>query len=156
MKRRTRMAVGLIALLLAALSSKPVAFASSPAQDPREEIRKLETERNDAIVHGDAAALERMTSDDYSFITLRGEMKSKADIVKGFASGTYKYDTREISDLVVRVYGNAAVVTGRSQQKGSEDGKDYSGDYRFTRVYVKHKGHWVTVALQATRVEAAP
>ena len=154
MNRRTRMAVGLVSLLLAAASSKPTAFASSAAQDPREEIRKLETERNDAIVHGDAAALERMTSDDYTFITLRGELRSKADIVKGFGNGTYKYDSREISDLVIRVYGDAAVVTGRSQQKGSENGKDYSGDYRFTRVYVKRKGHWVTVALQATRVES--
>jgi hypothetical protein len=30
---------------------------------------------------------------------------------------------------MVRVYGDTAIVTGRLTQKGSENGKDYSGDY---------------------------
>ena len=33
-----------------------------------------------------------------------------------------------------------------------EDGKDYSGDYRFTRVYIRQRDRWFTVALQVTRV----
>ena len=119
----------------------------------KEEIRALEAARNEAIVHGDAAALESMTSDDYTFVTLRGELRTKAEIVKGFSTGAFKYESREISGLKVRVYGNAAVVTGRSSQKGTEDGKDYSGAYRFTRVYVKQDGRWLTVALQATLIE---
>jgi ketosteroid isomerase-like protein len=94
-----------------------------------------------------------MTSNDYTFITLRGELRTKAEIVKGFQSGSFKYDSRTISDLNIRVYGDTAVVTGRSTQKGSENGKDYSGDYRFTRVYAKQKGRWVTVALQATLIQ---
>ena len=119
----------------------------------KEEIRALEHARNEAIVHGDAATLESMTSDDYTFVTLRGELRTKAEIVKGFSTGAFKYESREISGLKVRVYGNAAVVTGRSSQKGTEDGKDYSGAYRFTRVYVKQDGRWLTVALQATLIE---
>ncbi len=59
---------------------------------------------------------------------------------------------REISDLQVRVYGDAAVVTGRALQKGVENSKDYSGENRFTRVYMKQNGHWVSVALQVTLV----
>jgi len=118
----------------------------------KEEINALEEERNRAILSGDAAALDRMTADDYTFITLRGELRSKAEIVKGFRSGSFKYESRSISDLNIRVYGDAAVVTGRSTQKGTENGKDYSGDYWFTRVYVKQGGRWVTVALQTTAI----
>jgi hypothetical protein len=51
------------------------------------------------------------------------------------------------------VYDNTAVVTGRSIQNGKENGKDYSGDYRFTRVYVKQNGRWQTVALQTTLIQ---
>jgi ketosteroid isomerase-like protein len=127
--------------------------AAAAPVGPVEEIRALENARNDAIVRGDSGALARMTSDDYTFITLRGELRTKEEIVKGFASGSFKYDSREISDLNIRVYGNTAVVTGRSNQRGSEDGQDYSGDYRFTRVYIKDAGRWQTVALQATRIE---
>src|SRR5208337_327091 len=101
----------------------------------------------------DASALDRMTAEDYTFITLRGELRTKSEIVNGFRSGSFKYDSREISDLKKRVYGNTAVVTGRSNQKGKENGKDYSGDYRFTRVYVRRNGRWLTVALQTTLVQ---
>lgn len=118
-----------------------------------EEIRYLEEERNQAILHGDAAALERMTSDDYTFVTLRGEMLTKAAIVQNFRSGAAKYQSREISDLNIRVYGKSAVVTGRAIQKGAENGKDYSGDYWFTRVYVNQGGRWITVALQTTLIQ---
>jgi ketosteroid isomerase-like protein len=117
------------------------------------EIKSLEEARNEAILHGDVAALDQMTSDDYTFITLKGELRTKADILKGFASGSFHYESRQISDLKVRVYGDTAVVTGRSVQKGMENGKDYSGEYWFTRVYVKQKGRWVTVALHTTLIQ---
>ena len=130
------------------------AVAPSSAQASAEdEIKNLEEVRNQAVVHGDVAALDRMTSDDYTFITLRGEMRTKSDILKGFASGSFHYESREVSDLKVRVYGDSAIVTGRSVQKGMENGKDYSGDYRFTRVYVKQKNRWLTVALQTTLIQ---
>jgi ketosteroid isomerase-like protein len=141
-------------LMFAALAL--LTFATiAPAQDGKvqQEIRKLEEERNQAILAGDFAALDRMTSEDYTFVTLRGEMRTKSEIVSGFKSGAFKYQSREISDLNVRVYGNAAVVTGRSSQKGAENGKDYSGDYWFTRVYAKQNGRWLTVALQTTVIQ---
>jgi ketosteroid isomerase-like protein len=126
---------------------------ANSAPSSEQEIRTLEDERNRAILKGDSAALEQMTANDYTFITLRGELRTRSEIVKGFQSGSFKYDSRTISDLNIRVYGDTAVVTGRSTQKGSENGKDYSGDYRFTRVYAKQKGRWVTVALQATLIQ---
>jgi ketosteroid isomerase-like protein len=127
--------------------------SSSARASTEDEIKNLEEARNQAVVHGDAAALDRMTSDDYTFITLRGELRTKSEIVQGFRSGSFHYESRQISDLKVRVYGDTAVVTGRSIQKGMENGKDYSGDYRFTRVYVKQNGHWLSVALQTTLIQ---
>ena len=61
-----------------------------------EEIKALEEIRNKAVLHGDVAALDRMTSDDYTFITLRGELRTKSDILKGFSSGSFKYESRQI------------------------------------------------------------
>jgi ketosteroid isomerase-like protein len=126
---------------------------NNAAPSAEEEIKSLEQERNVAILNGDAAVLDRMTADDYTFITLREELRTKSEIAKGFQSGSYKYELRQISDLTIRVYGDTAVVTGRSNQKGMENGKDYSGDYRFTRVYVRQKGRWLTVALRATAIK---
>ena len=136
-----------------ALAQTREADSATVATSTEEEIKNLEAMRNQAILHGDVAALDRMTSHDYTFITLKGEMRTKSDILKGFASGSFHYESRQISDLRVRVYGHTAVVTGRSVQKGIENGKDYSGDYWFTRVYVKQKDRWVTVALQTTLIQ---
>jgi ketosteroid isomerase-like protein len=129
--------------------------ARNPVRDAAvaRQVEQLEEARNQAILKGDAATIEKMTSDDYTFITLKGELRTKAEIVKGFASGSFKYQSRTISDLKVRVYGDTAVVTGRSIQRGAENGKDYSGDYWFTRVYVKQNNAWTTVALQTTMIQ---
>jgi len=140
-------------LCLTMLGAAVQPVRSAPRQSEQrtvETILGLERARNEAILRGDAATLARMTSDDYSFITIRGELRTKPEIVKGFASGAFKYDARQISDLKVRIYGTTAIVTGRASQKGVENAKDYSGAYRFTRVYVKQHGAWQTVALQTT------
>jgi ketosteroid isomerase-like protein len=128
------------------------AFVSAHAGDT-EKILALEEERNQAILHNDVAVLDRLTADDYTFITLRGELRTKAEVLRNFKTGAAKYDSRAISDLKVRVYGNSAVVTGRAVQKGMENGTDYSGDYWFTRVYVNKDGRWQTVALQTTLIQ---
>jgi uncharacterized protein (TIGR02246 family) len=145
----------LIAVLIVSLPAIGAAQGQNAgtALSTEQQIKALEEERNRAILSGNAAAMDRMTADDYTFITLRGELRTKSEILKGFQSGSFKYESREISDLNVRVYGDTAVVVGRSIQKGAENGKDYSGDYRFTRVYVKQRGRWVTVALQTTPIQ---
>lgn len=153
MKRFALVAAAALALAPYTNAQKSPAASVSSQTGTKEEILAIEKERNRAIISGDAVALERMTSDDYTFITLRGELRTKREIVQGFKSGSFHYESREISDLSVRVYGNTAIVTGRSNQKGTENGKDYSGDYRFTRVYVKRGGRWETVALQTTLIQ---
>jgi ketosteroid isomerase-like protein len=114
MKLLITSAIAILIFATSVCAQKPLA-ASSDAKT-KDEILQLERERNQAILHGDAAALERMTADDYTFITLRGELRTKAEIVQGFKSGSFHYDSREISELNVRVYGSTAVVTGRSKR----------------------------------------
>jgi len=144
---------GASALCFMRLHAAPDPISSgSPSVAAQEEIKKIEQERNEALLKHDTATLDRMTSDDYTFINQRGELRTKAQILSGFKSGSFNYDAREISDLEVRVYGDAAVVTGHALQKGIENTKDYSGENRFTRVYVKQNSHWLSVALQATLV----
>ena len=144
---------GASALCFMPLQAAPEPISSAaPSVAAQEEIKKIEQERNQALLKHDAATLDRMTSNDYTFINQRGELRTKAEILSGFKSGSFNYDAREISGLEVRVYGDAAVVTGRAKQKGVENSKDYSGENRFTRVYVKQNGHWVSVALQVTLV----
>lgn len=137
-------------LFAAAPTHELLAAHSSPDASVVKEVLALERARNEAIQKGDVAAIAAMTSDHYTFITIRGELQTKSEIVKRFATGSFKYDWRQISDLKARINGDTAIVTGRASQEGVENQKDYSGAYEFTRVYVRQKGSWKTVALQTT------
>lgn len=125
---------------------------SAPKGKVEQELIKLEQDRAQAAARGDTAFLEQNTADDYSLITPRGTLRTKAQMLADFKSGEVKLQTNDLDDLQVRVYGDTAVVTGRSMQKGQAYGQDAAGQYRFTRVYVKKDGHWQSVAFQSTRV----
>jgi ketosteroid isomerase-like protein len=68
-----------------------------------------------------------------------------------------RVDSYASEGLEVRVYGEAAVVTGLSPVKGRARGRAqaFSGRYRFTDVWVKHQDRWEAVATQSTSVPAA-
>jgi ketosteroid isomerase-like protein len=125
---------------------------SAAAQNVEDQIKKMETDRAAAIVKGDYDALAKVTSDDYSLITVSGQMSDKATMIDSFKSGKSKLTVDDISDMKVRVYGDTAVVTGKATVKGTLGGTDVTGTQMYTRVYVKHGGTWTAVALQQTRV----
>jgi ketosteroid isomerase-like protein len=142
-----------IAMLAVAFVFVLAAFGgAAAAQNTEDEIKKLETDRAAAVIKGDMTLVEKQTSDDYTLINMNGQMANKQQMLDAFKSGKSKLSMNEISDMKVRVYGNTAVVTGKSNVKGMMAGKDATGQVMFTRVYVKKDGRWQSVALQQTRV----
>ena len=140
------------ALVLAATFSAVTCLSSASAEDVQDQLKKMETDRAAAVVKGDVAALEKVTSDDYSLINMNGQMSDKSQMISNFKSGQTKLTSDEVSEMKVRVYGDTAVVTGKADIKGTLGGKDATGQIRFTRVYVKKGGRWQSVAFQQTRV----
>jgi len=123
---------------------------ASHDQDSIRQILELERQAKDASVHRDAAFAERMLTDDYVAITPLGHVITKADTIAARRSGQLRYDSIDISDMVVRVYGNTAVVTARAEVRGKHLGEEFNGPYRYTRVWIRRSGHWQTVSYQAT------
>src|SRR5713226_3510894 len=138
----------ILVLAVLAMAASSVALSqmtedkSAPKGKAEQELTKLEQDRAQAAV----AFLEQNTADDYTFINARGIVMTKAQLLGAFKSGDIKLQSNDLDDLHVRVYGDTAVVTGRSTQKGQAQGQDTSGQYRFTRVYVKRNSQWQSVA----------
>lgn len=128
----------------------PPATAGSRDQDVIREILDLERQAKDAAVHRDPAFSQRMLAEDYVAITPLGQVITKADTVAARRSGQLRYDSIEISEVMVRVYGNTAVVTARAAVKGTDLGEEFDGSYRFTRVWVRRSGRWQAASYQAT------
>jgi hypothetical protein len=122
----------------------------SQNQETIREILDLERQSKDAAVQRDPAFAQRTLADDYLGITPLGQVITKADTVAARKSGRLRYDSIDVSDLVVRVYGNTAVVTARATVRGIDLGEEFNGSYRFTRVWIRRNGHWQAASYQAT------
>jgi ketosteroid isomerase-like protein len=114
------------------------------------EILELERQCREASLHRDANFSQRTLADDYVAITPLGQVTTKQDTLSARKSGQLRYESIDISDMVVRVYGDTAVVTARADVKGHQLGEDFSGPYRYTRVWIRRSGRWQTVSYQAT------
>src|SRR5690348_268494 len=109
---------------------------------------KLEEERNEALVKADMETLNTLTPDDYTFIDRLGNFLDKNEALGRVKTGQARMISMRSSDLKVRIYGSTAIVTGRTEVKATINGRDSSGTVLFTRVYVKRRGRWESVAFQ--------
>jgi ketosteroid isomerase-like protein len=127
-----------------------VANNAAPDQETIRQILELERQSKDAAIHRDANFPERTLADDYVAISPLGQVITKPDTIAARKSGQLRYDSIDITDMVVRVYGSMAVVTARADVKGRDLGEEFSGPYRFTRVWIRRSGRWQAVSYQAT------
>jgi len=142
----------IFAIAVLAFSAAAIAAgqAQSTTKNPRttveQVIRKLDSERIQAQIHADAAALERIYADDFIGVGPSGTVRTKPQVIADFTSGALRFQSITTADVQVRVYENAAVETGLSTMVGQDKGKTVPHDTRFTRVWVKQQGHWRLVA----------
>src|SRR5216110_4099783 len=120
-------------------------------QEVRQTIEKYRT----ALLQKDAATLEQIWTDDYTFTNGAGETHSKTQRLANLKSGATALDSiSQEEEMKVRVHGNVAVATGRVTIKGQYSGKQTSGQYRTIHVWVKGAAGWQLVANQLTPVAA--
>ena len=128
----------------------PRTSIDSADQSTIKEIVEMERQAKEASLHRDPDFSQRTLAEDYVAITPLGQITTKQDTVSARKSGQLRYEAIDVSDMVVRVYGDTAVVTARADVKGHQLGEDFSGPYRYTRVWVRRTGHWQAVSYQAT------
>jgi ketosteroid isomerase-like protein len=126
--------------------------SNKPSGNVEQNLMHIEQELDDAVVKGDTSASEKYLADNSTFTDPGGMVMDKARSIDDFKSGNLKIESSKLEDMKVQVYGNTAVVTYGTTDKGSYKGKDISGNYRWTDVFVKRNGRWQIVAGQGTRV----
>ena len=117
------------------------------------EVVAAEKERHDALVRSDIAVLDRLYDDEYIAIHNTGTVRTKREVLRDFRQQRLPYESRNTRDLIVRVYGNAAVVTGLLLAR-LKDGR--TTERRFVNVWVRRQGHWQLVVHQSTPVVSTP
>jgi ketosteroid isomerase-like protein len=140
----------IVAALLFSAVSSVIAEAQSEDQRAAAEaeraVRQQDQERIHAQMTADTIALRQIYADDFLGIGPTGVVRNKSEVVADFTSHALTYQSITTSDVLVRVYGNTAVETGRSTMVGQDRGKTVPRDNRFTRVWVMKDGRWQLVA----------
>jgi ketosteroid isomerase-like protein len=128
-------------------------FGQSGADLPAEQqVRDMERQWRQAWLAGDAATLDKIHADDYTAIPNIGTVSTKAEVMADVRNGAFRYSRMEHSEMTVRIYDTTGVVVGRTINEGHRGDRDVSGDFRYTRIYVKRNGNWQAVLAQYTRI----
>jgi ketosteroid isomerase-like protein len=131
-----------------------LAWAQRDKMDEAEQaVREQERKYRDAVMKQDVAALGRILADDFVATSSRGEIRDKAKEIDDIKpSPDYKMEAFNLDDMSVRIFGDTAIVTGRSTLQVAFRGNSSTSVFRYTRVYVKRNGRWQAVAQQLTRM----
>ncbi len=137
-----------ICIVATALSQEPTGKSGEAIE--MMEFSRLENVWNAAHIQGDADALDRLWADDLVLTVPGMKVMAKSDVIGMWRSGRVKFQRYLTSDTSIRVYDNAAVVTGRLQRARDFNGRVADEDWRFTKVYVRRAGKWQVVAYHAS------
>lgn len=149
MQRLARLALGFACGLLAACASTPAALS------PGDAIATLtaQADRWDkAIVAKDRAAIEANMAEDFRQIDAAGNIETKESFVRDLVSPQLTIDPYTVEDFEVRLYGDVALLSGRTRMTGRYDGKAFSTHYRYIDVYVRRGEVWRIVSVQISRM----
>ena len=150
------MVITVIMMSVSSCATSPETATSSPTpsatsapvstENVEQAVTKLENERVPALLRNDTAFIERVYADDYVVTGANGVVRTRAQVVADIKSGVQKIESITNDDVKVRVYGDTAVVTGRTTQKGEFKGQPSISPVLFTRVYARRGGQWQLVA----------
>ena len=139
----------LVSTLLALFVVSPGAAQAPSATD--QTVLKLDRELIDALFTKDRTAFEPLLADDYVYIHSNGTVANREQEIAQTMASDVKWTASNLSGLKIRVYGDAAIITGTLTHTGSAKG--YVGGARLvTHLWVKRNGRWQTVGGQSTIV----
>lgn len=155
---RTALIAGSLLLLAGVAESGAQGAASTipraQRHEYRHEIDQAEEAWRSAILKNNAASLASLLADDYTAITAKGAIETKEQAINSLRAGGLQLTSLSISDRKVRIYGSTAVVTSMAELAGSRNDHEFSGRYRYTRVYVRNQlGQWKIVSFEASRIQ---
>ncbi len=147
----------LIACLGVQASGQSVDAVTKSPQELADEktLLQMEHDWNEALKTRNVKWFEENLAGDMTEImSSNGSLNTKADGIKYLARDKTVYELLEVSDLRVRVEGNAGIVTGINHIKArDEDGKLVELRFAFTDIYIKREGRWQVWSSQHTTIK---
>jgi ketosteroid isomerase-like protein len=119
------------------------------------ELTRISDAWDKAIVRKDEAAVAANMAADFRQIDGYGNLETKKSFVAGIVDAKLTIDPYTVEDFEVRLYGDTALLSGRTHMTGKYDGKPFESNYRYIDIYVRQGGSWKIVSVQITKIPPA-
>ena len=118
-----------------------------------QELEAIEHRLAQAWVAGNREAIDGMLTPDWTVIDITGRVLTKPQVMEEmFSSGGNPIAAMTIDEVTVRMFGEVAVVRGRTVATPRSNQPTADVELRFTDVLVKQAGEWKIAISQGTPV----
>ncbi len=139
------------ALILAALLVAAPALADTLPPD----LAKAAAEYDQAQIHNDGAALQRLLADDYTLVNGGAEISTKAEFIRDSTAPGFSLEPYTVEHEINKVWTDGAVLSGEVTLRGTDGGKSFASHMRFADVWAKRAGKWQVIFTEVTRFPKA-
>ncbi|MBZ5661446.1 MAG: nuclear transport factor 2 family protein [Acidobacteriia bacterium] len=147
-----------IAALAACLAMPSLARAQAPDAKNSKAAQEIIEFRNKYIAaeeNRDGAYMEKIFADDFYALNPQGQLLDKAHQIANLLRPERTLKLSPPTEVSVHFHGDTAIMWERVTVTGTDKGKPFGGDFRFSRVFVKDHGQWKVVLAQGAPVTAA-
>ena len=138
---------------LAATLSLLISSGPALAAPPEADLKALARQADEAQIHGDRAALERLVADDFTMVGGSGARGDKAHLIAIFTDPEVTLEPYAPDEtFLIPLADTAAILGGRVTMKGMDHGKPWSQTFRYADTWLKRGGRWQVVYTQVTNL----
>jgi hypothetical protein len=112
--------------------------------------------RFDAALHADVAALDKLLADDLEYCGVSATCSTKAQYLESIRTGTRKFRSLDPRIERVRLFTDAAVLTGKVYAVSIGDGVERNVNAYFLVVLAWRDGRWEMTNQSSTLLESRP
>jgi hypothetical protein len=143
-----------LAALLCCCSFFSIAQNSKPSSQVQKELDEAEAAMFKSVQDYNTPYFESIMSDDYITIDGDGVMMNKTQTIADSAHRKMLSGYAcNLSDKTTRVYGNAAIITGKAQVIVQDK---VMVEFFFTEIWTKEKSKWIFSGWQGTMSKDSP
>ncbi len=116
----------------------------------KDDILALDRRRFDAMIAGDAGALETLLHRDLRYTHSSGTVDSKESYIRGVREKLWDYKSIKTSNEAVSIHDDTALVHCRLQIDVEVNGAPRKVDSVALTVWIKDGGRWQALAVHST------
>ncbi len=138
------------------IAAVAVMLSSAGASTLPPDLARAAKEFDEAQMHNDGKALQRLLADDYLLANGHGGIENKAQFIADYMAPGFHLDPYVVREPIERVWNDGAVLGGVVTFSGTDGGKRFQVELRFADVWAKRNGKWQVMYTGAIHLPAKP